>query len=65
MKKCIYTWFKFNECTKVCHSCNFTCNNCSYCIFFFSISVYSFISYLKDRRRQKLTFNDKRSMRRK
>ncbi|MHB3427727.1 small membrane protein, partial [Klebsiella pneumoniae] len=26
---------------------------------------YSFISYLKDRRRQKLTFNDKRSMRRK
>ncbi|MDM7126970.1 small membrane protein, partial [Klebsiella pneumoniae] len=27
--------------------------------------VYSFISYLKDRRRQKLTFNDKRSMRRK
>ncbi|HDS7173489.1 TPA: small membrane protein, partial [Klebsiella pneumoniae subsp. pneumoniae] len=24
-----------------------------------------FISYLKDRRRQKLTFNDKRSMRRK
>ena len=35
------------------------------CIFFFSISVYSFISYLKDRRRQKLTFNDKRSMRRK
>ncbi|MHB3400026.1 small membrane protein, partial [Klebsiella pneumoniae] len=25
----------------------------------------SFISYLKDRRRQKLTFNDKRSMRRK
>ncbi len=33
--------------------------------FFFSISVYSFISYLKDRRRQKLTFNDKRSMRRK
>ncbi|QRR78382.1 small membrane protein [Klebsiella pneumoniae] len=35
------------------------------CIYFFSISVYSFISYLKDRRRQKLTFNDKRSMRRK
>ncbi|HBQ6348280.1 TPA: small membrane protein, partial [Klebsiella pneumoniae] len=35
------------------------------CIFFFSISVYSFISYLKDRRRQKFTFNDKRSMRRK
>ncbi|HDU6094775.1 TPA: small membrane protein, partial [Klebsiella pneumoniae] len=29
------------------------------------ISVYSFISYLKDRRRLKLTFNDKRSMRRK
>ncbi|HBZ3759714.1 TPA: small membrane protein, partial [Klebsiella pneumoniae] len=27
--------------------------------------VYSFISYLKDRRRLKLTFNDKRSMRRK
>ncbi|HCQ9298100.1 TPA: small membrane protein, partial [Klebsiella pneumoniae] len=26
------------------------------CIFLFSISVYSFISYLKDRRRQKLTF---------
>lgn len=25
------------------------------CIFFFSISVYSFISYLKDRRRQKFT----------
>ncbi|HBW2288459.1 small membrane protein, partial [Klebsiella pneumoniae] len=25
----------------------------------------SFISYLKDRRRQKFTFNDKRSMRRK
>ncbi|WP_159098436.1 small membrane protein [Klebsiella pneumoniae] len=35
------------------------------CMFFFSISVYSFISYLKDRRRQKFTFNDKRSMRRK
>ena len=35
------------------------------CIFFFSISVYSFISYLKDRRRLKLTFNDNRSMRRK
>ncbi|HBR1743710.1 small membrane protein [Klebsiella pneumoniae] len=35
------------------------------CIFFFSISVYSFISYLKDRRRQKFIFNDKRSMRRK
>ncbi|CAM6919358.1 TPA: small membrane protein [Klebsiella pneumoniae] len=35
------------------------------CIFLFSISVYSFISYLKDRRRQKFTFNDKRSMRRK
>ncbi|WP_356861513.1 small membrane protein [Klebsiella pneumoniae] len=35
------------------------------CIFFFSISVYSFISYLKDRRRLKLTFIDKRSMRRK
>ena len=35
------------------------------CIFFFSISVYSFISYVKDRRRQKFTFNDKRSMRRK
>ncbi|HCL6391662.1 TPA: small membrane protein, partial [Klebsiella pneumoniae] len=30
------------------------------CIFFFSISVYSFISYVKDRRRQKFTFNDKR-----
>nr|WP_320408202.1 small membrane protein [Klebsiella pneumoniae] len=29
------------------------------CIFFFSISVYSFISYLKDRRRQKFTFNDR------
>ncbi|WP_142911193.1 small membrane protein, partial [Klebsiella pneumoniae] len=26
---------------------------------------YSFISYLKDRRRQKFTFNDKRSTRRK
>ncbi|MDV0457510.1 small membrane protein [Klebsiella pneumoniae] len=35
------------------------------CIFLISISVYSFISYLKDRRRQKFTFNDKRSMRRK
>ena len=35
------------------------------CIFIYSISVYSFISYLKDRRRQKFTFNDKRSMRRK
>ncbi len=35
------------------------------CIFFFSISVYSFISYLKESRLQKLTFNDKRSMRRK
>ena len=35
------------------------------CIFFFSISVYSFISYLKDRRRLKLTFNVKREMRRK
>ncbi|KAB8022780.1 small membrane protein, partial [Klebsiella pneumoniae] len=28
-------------------------------------SVYSFISYLKDSSRQKFTFNDKRSMRRK
>ncbi|WP_142673350.1 small membrane protein, partial [Klebsiella pneumoniae] len=35
------------------------------CIFFFSISVYSFISYLKDRRRHKLTFSDRRWMRRK
>ncbi|HCI6857238.1 TPA: small membrane protein [Klebsiella quasipneumoniae subsp. similipneumoniae] len=35
------------------------------CIFLISISVYSFIFYLKDRRRQKFTFNDKRSMRRK
>ncbi|MCS5873176.1 small membrane protein [Klebsiella pneumoniae subsp. pneumoniae] len=35
------------------------------CIFS-SASLYTvFISYLKDRRRQKLTFNDKRSMRRK
>ncbi|EMP4695308.1 TPA: small membrane protein [Klebsiella pneumoniae] len=35
------------------------------CIFLISISIYSFISYLKDRRRQKFTLNDKRSMRRK
>ncbi|XFX15924.1 small membrane protein [Klebsiella pneumoniae] len=35
------------------------------CIFFFSISVYSFISYLKDRKRVKFAFNDKRSTRRK
>ncbi|HCB1225604.1 small membrane protein [Klebsiella variicola] len=35
------------------------------CIFLFSFSVYSFISYLKDRRRQKFTFKDKRSTRRK
>ncbi|HBT4573998.1 TPA: small membrane protein, partial [Klebsiella pneumoniae] len=30
------------------------------CIFLISISIYSFISYLKDRRRQKFTLNDKR-----
>ncbi|HCI6137343.1 TPA: small membrane protein [Klebsiella variicola] len=35
------------------------------CIFLISISIYSFISYLKDRRRQKFTLNDKRSTRRK
>ncbi|HED3133090.1 small membrane protein [Klebsiella pneumoniae] len=35
------------------------------CIFLISISIYSFISYLKDMRRQKFTLNDKRSMRRK
>ncbi|HCI4587668.1 TPA: small membrane protein [Klebsiella quasipneumoniae subsp. quasipneumoniae] len=35
------------------------------CIFLISISIYSFISYLKDRRRQRLTLNDKRSTRRK
>nr|WP_316936663.1 small membrane protein [Klebsiella pneumoniae] len=33
------------------------------CIFFFSISVARFISFLKHRRRQKCTYNDKRSMR--
>ncbi|EMV0166844.1 TPA: small membrane protein [Klebsiella variicola] len=35
------------------------------CIFLISISIYSFISYLKDRRRQRFTLNDKRSTRRK
>ncbi|HBR1952230.1 TPA: small membrane protein [Klebsiella quasipneumoniae subsp. quasipneumoniae] len=35
------------------------------CAFLISISVYSFISYLKDRKRVKFTFNDKRSTRRK
>ncbi|HBU5899561.1 TPA: small membrane protein [Klebsiella quasipneumoniae subsp. quasipneumoniae] len=35
------------------------------CAFLISISVYSFISYLKDRRRHKFALNDKRSTRRK
>ncbi|MGS3449283.1 small membrane protein [Klebsiella electrica] len=33
------------------------------CLFFFGISVYSFISYIKDRKKQKLPFVDRKTRR--
>ena len=30
MKKCVNSRCKFYECTKVCHTCNFSCNYCTY-----------------------------------
>ena len=30
MKKCIYSRCKFNKCSEICHTCNFSCYNVAY-----------------------------------
>ena len=37
MQKSIYTWFQFNECTEVCHTCDCSFYYVSYSIFFIRI----------------------------